>query len=208
MTTRQTIELDMVILLAVSAAAGIVFATFFNQKSNASSFSFSAVGALQNETPINILTPVPKIETSSQISPDGTKTLTMAVTTNKDQSKTYAFTPSIYPTTTLSSPNSMSIPFNAWSPDNVYVFVEQKDASGSGALVMKADGQPFVGGEKYFDARALFIAKNTGNTYQETTGWASETLLIVNTTKPNGTKGPSYWFELPSRAIIQLSSEF
>lgn len=213
MTIRHQIELDMVLLL-VAASVGIVFAMYYNNKSKISS-SFSVPVMQDFQKQLATPAPAPKVETSSQESPDGTKILTMTVTT-KDTSKTYAFTTSDAANTnqqsiysiTLSGKESMSVPFNTWSPDNKYVFLIHNTTTGSEALVMKDNAQPFAEGEQYFNVTTLFTAKNTGNTYQETTGWASETLLIVNTTLQNGSKGSSYWFEVPSKAIIQLSTEF
>jgi hypothetical protein len=199
---------------------GIVFAAYFNHKPN-TRYSFSLpVMQAQDSTlsPVPSEAPVfaPEVQTFSQVSPDGTKKLTMTATTNKDAGKTYAFITSdaananqqsIYEAT-LPNMENMSIPFNTWSPDNAYVFLGQNTASSSGAIVMKANGEPIVEGQRYFDVAALFKAQNTGNTYQETTGWASETLLIINTMQPDGTKGSSYWLEIPSKAIIQLSTQF
>lgn len=219
MTVRHAIELDTLSLLAISAVVGIVFAAYFNHKPN-TRYSFSLpVMQVQDST----LTPTPsaapafapKAEAFSQSSPDGTKKLTMTTTTNQDSSKTYAFTTSdeannqqsIYKTT-LPGTENMSIPFNTWSPDNNYVFLQQNTASSSGAFVVKTNGEPIVEDQQYLDITALFNARNTGNMYQETTGWASETLLIINTTQPDGSKGPSYWLEVPSKAIIQLSTQF
>lgn len=221
MKKQHVIEQDTIFLLAVSIIAGIVFAAYFNHKPNIR-FSFS-LPATQNfqksaptSAPIPNLSSLPKTETFSEISPDGAKKLVMTVTVNKNKSKTYTFTasgeesasqPSIY-STTLSGRESMSIPFNTWSPDGAYVFLQHNTSSGSGALVIKANGKPLEGGQQYLDVPALFAAKNTGDIYQEATGWASETLLILNTTQLDGGKGPSYWFETPSKAIIQLSTEF
>jgi len=220
MTIRHAIELDTISLLAISAIAGIVFAAYFNHKPNTRySFSLPVMEAQDSTlTPVPSDVPVftPEVETFSQGSPDGTKKLTMTVTANKDASKTYAFTTSdaantsqksIY-TTTLPNAENMGIPFNTWSPDNNYVFLQQNAATSSGAIVMKANGEPLTEGQPYFEVVALFNAHDTGDTYQETTGWASETLLIINTTRPDGTKGPSYWLEIPSKAIIQLSTQF
>ena len=76
------------------------------------------------------------------------------------------------------------------------------------ASEVRADGEPLMSGNQTFDAKALFDARNTGNNYQEATGWASETLVIINTVRQNGEKGPSYWLEVPSGAIIPLSTQF
>jgi hypothetical protein len=220
MTIRHAIELDTISLLAISAVAGIVFAVYFNHKPNTRySFSLPVMEAQDSTlTPVPSDVPVfaPEVETFSQVSPDGTNKLTMTATANKDASKTYTFTTSdaantnqksIY-TITLPNTENMGIPFNTWSPDNAYVFLQHNKASSSGAIVMKANGEQLAEGQQYFDVATLFNARNTGNTYQETTGWASETLLIINTTQPDGTKGPSYWLEIPSKAVIPLSTQF
>jgi len=220
MTIRHAIELDTLSLLAISAIAGIVFAAYLNHKPNTRySFSLPVMQASQDSTPTPTPSEAPVAPTAevfSQVSPDGTKKLTMTVITNKDASKTYAFATSDVANTnqqsiykiTLPNTENMGIPFNTWSPDNAYVFLQQNMATSSGAIVMKANGEPIVEGQQYFDVAALFNAQNTGNTYQETTGWASGTLLIINTTQTDGAKGPSYWLEIPSKAIIQLSTPF
>lgn len=215
MTIRHQIELDITAFLVAGALVGFAVA-FYSHPSPKVRLSVAMPVAqdLQNLTPTPTF--VPKIDTSSQVSPDGAKKLTLTTTTNKDETKTYAFTTagvdnanqqSIY-SITLPQAESMNIPFNTWSPDNAYVFLERSSSSGTSALVMKANGQPFADGQQSADVTVAFAAKSTGNAYKETTGWASETLLIVNTTKPDGSKGPSYWYEVPSKAIIQLSTEF
>jgi len=217
MTTRHIIEVDTFFLLAIGIAFGALVAVYNAHKPpQRSSFIMPVIGSNQNEA--QTATPTPslpsKVETSSQVSPDGTKTLFMTTTTHTGGSKTYVVSAGsdsqkeqLY-TTTLSPSESMSIPFNTWSPDNAYVFLSMSTASGSSALVMRSDGKGFTDSQPFFDIGALFLEKNTGTMYQETTGWASDTLLIINSTSSNGEKGPSYWFEVPSKAIIQLSTLF
>lgn len=161
-------------------------------------------------------TPAPKIDMASQPTPDGKKKLLMEATHKKDTS-TYVFTTSdgsggnIQPlfTTTIQASASatagLNIPFNTWSPDNKYVFIQKNDGN---AWVFNATGEEIVPGQKYLDVKDLFNAAGKKDTYKETTGWASPTLLIINTLAPDNTKGSSYWFEVPSKAIIQLSSSF
>jgi hypothetical protein len=228
MTKRHTTGINPILFLALSAITGVFFAAYLNHKTNiraSASISLPVVQHLQNQptlifvpTPTSIpsLAPTPKTETFSQVSPDGTNTLTMTVTTNQDLTKTYVFTTfkgtnttqKLIYNTTLPSVESMVIPFNTWSPDNAYVFLQHNSLGSNEVIVMKADGQPLSEGEQYYNVKTLFTARNTGDSYRETTGWASETLLIINTTLPGGSKGPSYWFEVPSKAIIQLSTQF
>jgi hypothetical protein len=155
----------------------------------------------------------PQVETASQISPDGTKNLTMKITHNSDKTLTYDFTATeaagnnaktVY-VAQISESEKYNIPFNTWSPDDKYFFIVK---DGNIALVFRADGEPVVKDKEFFNIPNVFGEKVKDNTYKETTGWASNTLLIVNSVKPDGAKGPSYWFEVPSQAVIQLSSQF
>ncbi len=214
MTTRHQIELESVSLLAVAAFVGIFLAVFPNHRPRlSSSFSLPVMNNYQNQEAT--ISPLPKTITFSQVSPDGTHTLTM-ITTGRNTTKTYTITttsdsapnPLTIYSTTLPDTESINIPFNTWSPDNKYVFLEHKTQQGTEALVMKASGEALSADASFYNVTSLFTAKNTGNTYDQTTGWASETLLIVNTKLPDGSKGPSYWFEVPSKAIIQLSTAF
>lgn len=219
MTKTHQIEIESVILFIISAGIGAVFALYLGHKPpTPNKISLPVMQTQANPTAIptpTLTPPVPKPQTTSQLSPDGTKLLTMAVTTNKDLANTYTFTTTnadntnqqtVY--TATNSAESMSIPFNTWSPDDRYIFLTKNTSAGPEALVVRADGQPLTDTEQNVNAHTLFLAKNTANTYQETTGWASDTLLIMNTTSQDSTKGPSYWLEIPSKAIIQLSTEF
>lgn len=160
--------------------------------------------------------PQSKISTSSQISPDGAKNLTMKVMKNSDGTKTYDFLVSdgngsdeqLVFSKTLDSSASITIPFNTWSPDNKYFFIEENLNNNKSVYVFKSMGAEFAEGESYIDVTDIFMKKDTGNNFDLATGWASETLIIINTKKQNDTKGPSYWFEVPTKAVIQLSTEF
>jgi hypothetical protein len=209
------LEIEPVIHLILAVGIGLVLAFYNGHKTQFSSKAYlPSIQTIQNPTPTPF-TFIPKPQVTSQISPDGARKLTMTVTTNKDLTRTYTFVTSdsdgtnqqmIYAITYAA--DSMSIPFNTWSPDNKYIFIMHVTSSGTEALIMRADGQPLTDTESNFNATTIFNAKNTGNAYQETTGWASYALLIINTKLPDGSKGPSYWLEIPSKTIIQLSSQF
>ncbi len=215
MTIRHQIEVESVTFLLLAGAVGIVFAFYSGYKFNPQNIvSLPVVESFQN--PIPVITPIPKPDVSSQISPDGEKLLTMSVTTN-DSGKTYTFTTSdangantqnVYSVTYADTADSMSIPFNTWSPDNKYVFINHIGPSGNDAIVLKANGEPITETESSINSTVIFKAKITNNLYDETTGWASETLLLINTKTSSGEKSTSYWFELPSKAIIPLSTQF
>ncbi|OGH18602.1 MAG: hypothetical protein A2868_02455 [Candidatus Levybacteria bacterium RIFCSPHIGHO2_01_FULL_40_15b] len=153
-------------------------------------------------------------ETSEVRSPDGVMKLIMEKTTIA-YNTTYSF--SIEETTQGSAKNSilsktvlagtgMELSQNAWSPDNKYFFITEKSGNSINYLVFKADGEYFSENEQYISVVPLFVAKNTGHSLKDITGWDSETLLHVYTIKEDGSRGPSFWFEIPSKAIIQLAS--
>lgn len=209
MTTRHQIELESVFLVSIVAAASFFFIIQRNNQFNAPVVSVNLpLTADPAQAPMqNIF---------SQISPDGTKKVIMKIVQNEDGTRTYSFYTSdgsgvdeqfIFDKT-LDSSRSMTIPFNTFSPDNKYLFIQENAGDKRSIFAFQASGEAFSDTEEYFDVTDLFRQKETGNNFKEATGWASETLIIINTTKEDGKKGPSYWFELPSKAIIQLSTEF
>lgn len=210
-TARHQIELETFFLITIVAAGSLFFVI---QKNNYQPQFSLASGISPVSVPAEIISP--KITLSSQISPDGTKKVIMKATENNDKTKTYDFSTAnrdgsneqFVFTKIIDSSKNMTIPFNTWSPDNQYFFIQENTGDKKHVFIFKATGVSFSDTEKYLDVTDLFKQKNTGNNFSEATGWASESLIIVNTTKPNNTKGPSYWFEVPSQAIIQLSTEF
>lgn len=222
MTIRHTIELETISTITLAAFMGILLALYSSSHQPKSNF-FSNI-QINQKTPAFTASPLPtapampKSQTVSQISSDGTKEVIMKKTYNKDNTQTYTFSTAdglgnnqvVIFTRILDSSKIMSIPFNTWSPDNKYFFVQEqtKDGNVTDTMAFQGSGEAFASGEKYFDLTELFKERNTGNNFSEATGWASETLIIVNTTMPDNTKGPSYWFEVPSKAILQLSTDF
>lgn len=212
---KRIIEIESLSIITIAAAVSMVVVVYNNHKQQQ---NFSATSPVVENNSANAQTlpspsPLPQTDLSSQISPDGTKKVLMKTTHNADGTLTYIVSTSdgsgnneqqIY-TTTLSGSESMHIPFNTWSPDNRYFFIIKNDKD---VMVFRATGEVFANGEAYLDASDAFNARNTGYTLQEATGWASPTLIIINTTTSSNTKGPSYWFEVPSKAIIRLSTEF
>ena len=156
---------------------------------------------------------LPKVETISQPSPNGKNYLVMKTTNNADKSRTVEFTTTdesgenikeIFYTITNEA-EKFKIPFNTWSPDNKYVFILKNENQ---ALLFKANGEQVLQDQQYLDIKIIFEEKIKDDIYKEVTGWASNTLLIVNSVKTDGSQSASYWFEVPSKAIIQLSSRY
>lgn len=210
-TVRRQIEFETFFLIAVAAGISIFFVTYKNNYKPQLSVASGVPSA-----PIATEVISPKVTLYSQISPDGTKKLIMKVTENSDDTKTYDFLTAdengtnelhIF-TKTLTLEDSMTIPFNTWSPDDKYFFIQENSGNNKSIFAFKATGEAFSDTEVYFNVTDLFKSKIIESNFDEATGWASETLIVINTKKSDGAKGLSYWFEIPSRAIIQLSTEF
>lgn len=215
MTTRHIIELEVVPFIIIAAFLS-TFLVWQSNKNIQEQFHVSLPILAENKTQTVIsptFNPILKIDSASQVSPDGSKKLVMKTTHNTDGTLTYLFTTTdglgtneqqLY-TTKIKRPENMSVPFNAWSPDNKYVFIKKND---NDALIFKATGEPIASGEAYLTVLDVFTERIKKDTISDVTGWASPTLLIINTTTLENTKGSSYWFEVPSKAIIQLASQF
>ena len=218
MIKTHQIEFESILFLLFAAILGISSALFFEHRSQPQrKFYIPVLETTQTPIPSPTPAPTPLLPLpiiTSQVSPDGTHKLTLTTASNRNLTKTYIFATSnsdgtdsqtIY--TMNSADDSMNIPFNTWSPDNKYVFLNLQTATGTQAIVMNADGTPLTAADQNLNVTLLFNAQNTGNNYVETTGWASNTLLIVNSTTPAGVT-QSYWFEVPTQAVIPLSSQF
>jgi hypothetical protein len=101
---------------------------------------------------------------------------------------------------TLPAGSSMVLPANSWDPTDTYVFIEEIDDGVPNYFVMKSTGGSVI------DVGAVWKEKKIPYTIRTATGWASGTLLIIYTRKDDDSKGPAYWFEIPSTAILQLAS--
>ena len=100
---------------------------------------------------------------------------------------------------TLPAGSVMSLPDNSWDPTDTYVFIGEKIGEVQNYYVMKSAGGSLI------DVGAVWKEKKVPFTIRTATGWASGTLLIIYTSKDDGSRGPAYWFEIPSTAILQLA---
>lgn len=101
----------------------------------------------------------------------------------------------------------MSIPFNAFSSDNSYVFLKETKDGEYHYLVFKSSGELFANGQAFLDVTPLFAAYTKTYTISDVTGWADPTLLVVNATSTNGTLY-SFWFDVASHSFIPLENVF
>ena len=96
------------------------------------------------------------------------------------------------------SKGSIFLPGNSWSPDNKYLFIEDREGADN-YLVFKSSGLAFADGEKYLNATSLFDTKVKNFTLKSMTGWDDPVLMSVWTT--NGTH---FWFAVETQNFIQL----
>jgi len=158
-----------------------------------------------------------EFQSSNYDSPDGTKTLMLKkIKDNKKDS---------YTATVLDKESNVNIeiftnlqityqgfviPYNTWSPDNLYFFL--KDVSSgfdSNYLVFNSTDKTFTDGVQSLDIKKYFDESLAERYYlEDVTGWAAPYLLIVNTRDKNDADGPSFWFDITSNSFIQLSTRF
>lgn len=214
MTRTHIIEAESATFLLIAAIVGVLLAYYTHYKPNIkTSLALPVLTPLATPTPAPSF--VPLVTTFSQISPDGTKKVEMTVTTEKNSNKTYLFTvsdikgdnPQTIFKISLPSSESMSIPYNTFSPNDTYVFLTHTVNNANEAWIFQTTGKP-LGENLYDNATSIFKTKISSTVTQVATGWASDTLLIIDTYQPDGTEGTSYWFEVPSAAIIPLATKF
>lgn len=145
-------------------------------------------------------TPIPQTSTGANISPDGRETLTMKIDSSA-QDTNYSFYDTlgrINFSKTVPSTNNMSIPFNTWSPNDKYAFVKEVGPTQTNYWVLPAG----------INLTDYFAQKLPNYQLGDVTGWASDVYLIVNTNNPNGSVGPSFWFDITSKNFIILATRF
>lgn len=212
-TLRHKTELETITFVAVAALIG----SFFVFRNNQNFFKKYAITPfLDNSIPkiiSPIINPITKMESSSQLSPDGKKTIVMEKKHDPDGKFNYTFyvkeanagfETKLY-STDVDTTVKFALPFNTWSPDNKYLFILKNQTD---ALVFKASGEPIAPNQLFLEVDKSFKEKGHTDKIMAITGWASETLIIVNTAKDDGTFKSSWWFEVPSKTILQLYGQF
>lgn len=156
-----------------------------------------------------IIPPVEASEITSMDSPDGKLTLSMK-TTKGGSGVTYSFIISgkeIFGKTVDPS-IAFSIPHNTWSPNNKYVFLKETGIAGANFFVLSVSEGSSSQDEQTANITDLFTQKYPDLKIGDVTGWGGINLVIVNSIKNDGSRGPSFWFEMPAHSFIQLSTRF
>jgi hypothetical protein len=161
------------------------------------------------------LQPLKQIQETSQISPDGQKQLILTVTDSKYTLAVEVLAPEeeradpkdIY-TGTLSPNEEFSIPFNTWSPDNQFFFIEKTTSNRTDFLLFTASSEE-IADDPFINITTLYTGRDHVNSLANVTGWAAKSFLLVQTVNPDsGDSTPSMWFDVYNLKFIQLSSIF
>ncbi|MBI1863741.1 hypothetical protein HYS03_00830 [Candidatus Woesebacteria bacterium] len=166
-------------------------------------------------TPTPSASTKPNTELMSIDSPDGKFSLTLKKHKNQN-TITYSFFVKdvekneeiLIFTKELVSPDSISIPFNSFSPNNKYLFLKEQANTQTNYYVMSTNLTPFKNGEKYLSVSDFFTKKYDKLTLEDITGWADPNLLVLNTNTLEGKPSYSLWFEISSNSFIQLATRF
>lgn len=204
---KKHLQIEALLFFFIGAAVGFVAL----QTQNTTPVTISSRAA----EPTAIPTTAPTTTTSSQTSSDGKKEVAMHVTENTDGTKIYDISTTdnegVIFAKLLPQGENLGIPFNTWSANNSYFFIQENTSMGTNIYVFKANGEPFTDGEFFIDVTQNFESsprRSSTDTFYEATGWAESNLLIINTKGIDGSQGASYWFEVPSRNIYRLAHQF
>jgi len=139
-------------------------------------------------------------------SPEGSKTLTLDgslfVSSNIDGQKV-----NIFKKEEIGS-RKLEIPYNTWSPDNVYIFLKEKTSTVDDYLVFQTTGDLFPDNLNYLSIQELFKQKVPEYIIEDVTGWGGLNLILINTKNTVEDRKVSFWFDVPSQSFIQLGTYF
>lgn len=209
---NKPLEFEAILFVIIGAVVGFYFVHAQNKPDQFANQAtiYSQAAEPSKEEPLQTVPSVSPTAPMSQISSDGTKKVTVQIEENTDATRTFTISTddkkAIF-SEKLNVGESISLPFNSWSADNRFFFIKETTREGTSILVFKADGQPFADGEAYLDLTGTFRAR-VGDTFDVATGWAEDDLIVINTKLTDGTQGSSYWFAVPSKAIIPLAVQF
>jgi hypothetical protein len=210
----KKLELDAFFFVIVGAFFGVFLVAYVkNQPVHFESNAASPIASSSepSTTPTPTVTFQPTADTNSQISSDGTHKVNLKTIHNQDLTKTYEVSaddgPVLY-TQTLGANETITLPFNAWEPQNRYFFIQENLSAGPQVLVFKGDGTTFGDGEQYLNLTAAYDKLGSSYTYDAATGWAGYDLIVINTKTQDGDQGASYWYELPYGTLLPLATKF
>lgn len=187
--------LGYIFIVSFVAALGIFLFQMNKKESAVMSIEPPAIAAVASPEP----TAIP-----SQISPDGSSTVSLKTIGNTTE---IMVNDEVVATRPNESSPHLLIPFNTWSPDDKYFFLEAKGEVDSEYFVYTSSGKSYADGAPYLMVRDLFAQAHPESAIVDVTGWAAPALLIINAKSHNEAK-MSFWFEVTSRKFIRLSNYF
>jgi hypothetical protein len=212
----KRLEIDAIFFVIVGAFFGVFLVAYVKNQpvhfySNAATQTDTTTTSGPTIIPSPTITFQPSTSSDAQISSDGTHKVQLKTIHNQDLTKTYEVSaddgPVIY-TQTLGANENITLPFNAWEPENRYFFIQENLGSGPQVLVFNGDGTPFADGEQYLNLTAAYDKLGSPYTYDAATGWAGYNLIVINTKSADGSQGSSYWYELPYGSLLPLATKF
>lgn len=151
-----------------------------------------------------IPSPAPKLPNLSQVSGDGVATVSIK---QAGELAEIIVDGKMILTKKTEPSRQLSVPYNAWSPDNKYFFLTEKMGDASEYLVMKSNGSSFNNDVPYLMIRDQFAKDYPDVTIKSVTGWAAPTLIILNA-KSENEDNMSFWFDVQTQKFIRLSTYF
>jgi hypothetical protein len=198
-------KLIITAFLLITIAAGVGIVTL--GKSQKASSSLAA--------PVEMLAPAKTVKPSALPStvtvesPDGKMVLTIISTKNGGNTVwTVSADGREILNETLPAEADITIPFNTFSPDNKYIFLQKTVGGSISYPVLSTGGADISKDGQQAEIAGLFAAKFPEYKITSATGWGGINLVVFNTQKTDGSPGPSFWFEVPSHAFIRLSNTF
>lgn len=210
--SKQSVTLKPLFFIIV--AIGISLMILVKRQNRIDSRVYSALPESSTSPLPTVVAPDP-IETAFMDSPDGTMTLTMEKQPAKEYDK-YSFFTSVKSETAkhlifskeVPLSQSLSIPYNTWSPDNVYFFITESTPLFNNYYVFFVSGDDFPDNSRYVSIQELFAKHISDYIITDVTGWAAPNLLIVNTRETQGEKKVSFWFNVTNQSFTQLWTYF
>jgi hypothetical protein len=156
-----------------------------------------------------VITKVVASESTTKDSPDGKLTLLMKM--EKGNTGTvYSFSVSgkeIF-VKTVNPSTIISIPYNTWDPNGKYIFLKENNTTGTSFFVLSTGTSSLDQNDQTANITDLFTEKYPDLKIGDVTGWGGVNLVVINSIKGDGGRGPSFWFEMPTHSFIQLSMRF
>lgn len=163
-------------------------------------------------TPPQVLIPTPTPTKDQEThSSDGTMNAILQIPSASESARMYAVFVEkidgegrklIFATST-SYDETFSIPQNSWSPDNKYLYLQKETSGKKDIVVFQASGNSFTDEEHGRSIDETLQKNKPGYTIDQATGWMSATIVQIFTKKEDNTKGPTYWFYVPSASLWQ-----